>query len=135
VNKSRLFLFAFIGLVAFCVIDLAFLRGTFLWVPGAHDSRLVGSWKDVGHVRPGGSDFYVWTVQLNPDGTGFSPRHGRFWWGTSEGVIYVKYMATDAWVKIHAKYLFEAKGSRVSFAKFFLGPIPIHIARISSSSD
>lgn len=105
---------------------MGYSSGAWDKVPNDRDPRLVGRW--TGTPRP------AWkvrlaqetkqplepaTYELKSDGTGLalSERGGRrsFIWGTDDGVLQIKYLATDYWPTPRYPYRFSQKGDKVSF--------------------
>jgi hypothetical protein len=97
-------------------------NGWMLRVPPERDPRLVGKWRRL-------SETMYPDVFLAADGSGLSL--GRpLQWGTSGGRIYLKYLATDAWVLTERRY--EISEGLVKFERGSKwGRLPPEMKRIS----
>jgi hypothetical protein len=90
-------------------------------LPRTRDSRLVGTWKgtwrlmDDPELRPR-------VTTLRNDGTGECVDHSDirtvFEWGTEDGRIYTRRMATDAWSGRSHAYKFSADDRNVWFSPY-----------------
>jgi hypothetical protein len=84
-------------------------------LPRSRDADLVGTWR-------GNWVFFdeprTTTVTFRSDGTGqSSQRAGPFDWGTEDGVLYTRRMATDAWSGTRRTYRIAPDRGSVAFSK------------------
>jgi hypothetical protein len=120
VGRSLLWTAAAVG----TIIAGAFLLDLFspvitkyiVYVPVGHDERLVGEWHGRRQVFGDGPWKNVVTV-FNSDGTGKTLGTTKFDWGTQDGVVYFRYLATDAWAPERIPYAVNDGGRKVEFMK------------------
>jgi len=104
--------------------DITFL-GAGGWVayyriklPRGHDASLLGTWKGTWRVMDEQTIQSRVTV-FRADGTGQWSDNARFRmpfdWGTEEGVLYTRRMATDAWSGRRHRYRFSSDKNGVHF--------------------
>jgi hypothetical protein len=122
--KLAVALVAALGVVAMlpCTLDLLAWSGSpirklMIKVPRTRDARLVGTWRgtwrflDEPNLRPKVTEF-------RSEGTGWfslGEYHYPFEWGTEDGVLYTRRMATDSWSARHFRYGFSTDQKTVQF--------------------
>jgi hypothetical protein len=102
---------ALIGVcVTYLVLDIAWSYGVFQRVPATRDPRLIGRW--TAQSKFGGPRL----VEFHADGRAQTPSttNARAFWGTSDGVLYVKQRsAGEGWNLASARYTVQKGGASV----------------------
>jgi hypothetical protein len=120
------------AIVAISLITALFLLFDFLsgnyytdqWaikLPRMGDHRIVGEWKGTWKLSDDPEPRHRITT-FRPDGTGVwtDPERGfhlTFDWGTENGVIFTKRMATDAWSGTNRLYSLSPNKQTIQFSK------------------
>jgi|GEM_PF-6128200 len=86
-------------------------------LPREHDSALVGTWQNRKSAIASEDPPILVSTTFNADGTGsflmHDGYHPPFEWGTENGVLYTRRMATDAWSGSHWPY--RLQGNQITF--------------------
>lgn len=88
------------GLVLYFCLETLMIRGSFIFVPGERDPRVVGRWDGFWTFEeikePRTLVFAADGVWSDGERSMIGPR--RSTWGTKDGRLHVKWLATDHWV-------------------------------------